>query len=161
MTDYALLACYILLCLTSIFGGVLCVWWWRRNVWNASKMYIYLTFLLFAIGIRNIIDMLIFWDRVLFPGTPNHFLWLWDSWLWPFRIIFLLIVTSFIVWHMAFRIFFNQRYIIKNAKDQDENQQEMLRTSEGIRVSLIKGIKDFNIFRSLVEKHWKRKEKNS
>ena len=156
MTNYLLLVAYILLNFTCFFGTTLCIWWWRKNKWNASRMYIYLTALLFAIGVRNVIDMLIFWDRALFPGKPDHFLWIWESWLWPFRIIFLLVVTSFIVWHMARRVFFPHAGTTEE-QEEDRRYEEAQSSSKAMSDSIISGLKEFKIFQKLVEKLGRRK----
>lgn len=104
--NYFLFSLYVLLSITTMYGSGLFIWWWWKNNWNASNVYIYITLLFISMAFRNALDAVAFYDRVLdnYPDT-----WIYDHWMWPVRIIGLLMANSLIVGHMSYRAFVQRR----------------------------------------------------
>ena len=155
MTDYFHLALYVLVAITCLSGFSLCIWWWKRNDWNASAMYIYFTFMLFGIGFQNAVDSHVYYDRVFTPGDG---VLLYDTWVWSLRTIILLVVSVFVISHMIRRVFFSRKLTDKERTFDYQYAQAKI-SSDALLAKVIDGIKEFKVLNKLFEKIGRRKSK--
>jgi len=100
MFDVALFV-YIWTSLACWYGFGLFLWWWIRQK-KASKVYVYMTFLLAGIGYATSMAGV---SRVFFLGGDyNAVHRLLDSRLWEYRLFPMAIILTVIVVRMTMRI---------------------------------------------------------
>jgi hypothetical protein len=97
---------YIGTCVLCLYGVLLFGWWLIKSRLNVSPMFIYIMALLGLIGFRTALDAIAFYDRVF---DPDPSVWLFDHWLWPFRIMLIFGIVGIIVGHMSYRAFYQRR----------------------------------------------------
>jgi hypothetical protein len=71
---------YTLIILSTAFSGGMFVWWWVK-IRHASEVYIYITFLMFAVCYTNVFNFIARYSYIAYPGTDafeavlNHPAW--------------------------------------------------------------------------------------
>ena len=115
MVDYIVFAIYILIAVVCLYGTGLFIWWWKKNSWRATPMYIYITTLLATLGFRDILDSIAFYQRAIIDCDPIP---IYDNWLWVFRVVIVLVIVVIIVGHMSYRAFYLRG---KAASEKDED----------------------------------------
>ena len=92
------------------YGFGLFIWWWQKNNWNASAVFIYVTMLFFASGQRDIIELYATWNRIVLC-LPQEALkaGIYDQWWWAGRVVLSNLFYLIIAAHMSYRAFWQRQ----------------------------------------------------
>jgi len=117
MADDLMTWLYIAILIPELFGFGLFMWWWIKAK-SVSAMYVYMTFFFLASAVEHAHELTLRHVRLTDGAAfAEH---LAKSWIWPGRMVLVIVVMWVIVGHMGYR-FFIQRPKLEKELELREN----------------------------------------